>query len=83
MRSIWTNFEPRDKHEDASSEVRPEWLLRIFEGELHMSWNYRIVKYHNPEPMQATHGLHEVYYDEDDVAWGMTESPARFEAGRA
>ena len=46
-----------------------------------MSWNYRIVKYHAPTPAGPTHGLHEVYYDEEGVAWGMTEHAASFTGG--
>lgn len=34
-----------------------------------MTWNYRIVKYANHDAL----GLHEVYYNENGVAEGMTE----------
>jgi len=39
-----------------------------------MSWNYRIVCYKDG----SGYGLHEVYYDEDGVADGMTEKPISF-----
>jgi hypothetical protein len=39
-----------------------------------MSWNYRIVRYRNGEGF----GLHEVFYDDFGLPWGMTENPAKF-----
>jgi hypothetical protein len=42
-----------------------------------MSWNYRIMRYRNGEGF----GLHEVFYDDDGLPWGMTENPARFVCG--
>jgi DNA-binding XRE family transcriptional regulator len=42
-----------------------------------MSWNYRIVRYRSCEGF----GLHEVFYDDDGLPWGMTESPAKFVSG--
>jgi hypothetical protein len=38
------------------------------------TWSYRIVKYCNG----AGYGLHEVYYDDEGEAWGMTEDPIGF-----
>jgi hypothetical protein len=42
-----------------------------------MSWNYRIVRYHDGEGF----GLHEVFYDDAGLPWGMTENPASFVCG--
>ena len=42
-----------------------------------MSWNYRIVRYCNGKGF----GLHEVFYDDDGLPWGMTENPATFVCG--
>jgi len=42
-----------------------------------MSWNYRIVRYRSGEGF----GLHEVFYDDDGLPWGMTENPATFVSG--
>ena len=42
-----------------------------------MSWNYRVVRYRNGEDF----GLHEVFYDDDGLPWGMTENPATFVSG--
>jgi hypothetical protein len=42
-----------------------------------MSWNYCIVRYRNGEGF----GLHEVFYDDDGLPWGMTEKPAAFVSG--
>jgi hypothetical protein len=39
-----------------------------------VSWNYRIVRYKNGSGF----GLHEVYYDANGDAWGMTSDPAGF-----
>lgn len=35
-----------------------------------MTWNYRIVK-----RLDGSFAVHEVYYNEDKEAWGMTEEP--------
>jgi hypothetical protein len=40
-----------------------------------MSWSYRVVRYGNG------YGLHEVHYDEDGLAWTMTENPISFACG--
>ena len=40
-----------------------------------MSWNYRIVRYRNPED---GYGLHEVFYDDNQRVVTITETPARF-----
>ena len=42
-----------------------------------MSLNYRIVRYRRGEGF----GLHEVFYDDDGLPWGMTENPATFVCG--
>jgi len=39
-----------------------------------VAWNYRIVKYRDGSGF----GLHEVYYDEAGLPWGMTERPCGF-----
>lgn len=39
-----------------------------------MTWNYRIVKYHNG----TGYGLHEVHYDADGKPIRMTTEPAGF-----
>ena len=39
-----------------------------------MSWNYRIVKYLDGSGF----GLHEVFYDDSDRPWSMTEEAADF-----
>ena len=39
-----------------------------------MTWNYRIIKYLN----KKGYGLHEVYYDNKKLPWGMTENPVGF-----
>lgn len=39
-----------------------------------MSWNYRVVRYLHG----GGFGLHEVYYRDDGVAYGMTERPCGF-----
>lgn len=35
------------------------------------SWNYRLVKYKNPD---HGYGLHEVYYNAGNSAWAMTDN---------
>ena len=42
-----------------------------------MSWNYRVVRYHSGDG----YGLHEVYYDNNGLEWGMTKEPAVFVCG--
>lgn len=42
-----------------------------------MSWNYRIVRYRNNDGF----GLHEVFYDKNNLPWTMTEEPASFVCG--
>ena len=42
-----------------------------------MSWNYRIVRYLDGRGF----GLHEVFYDENGLPYGMTESPCAFVCG--
>lgn len=37
-------------------------------------WNYRIVRYKDG----SGYGLHEVYYDDADLPWAMTEEHASF-----
>lgn len=37
-------------------------------------WNYRIVKYKDG----TGYGLHEVYYDDKELAWSMTKHPISF-----
>jgi hypothetical protein len=37
-----------------------------------MTWNYRIVKYKNPNHQDLAYGLHEIYYDELDRPRAMT-----------
>jgi len=39
-----------------------------------MSWGYRVVRYKNG----GGYGLHEVYYDDAGLPWGMTEKPTGF-----
>lgn len=39
-----------------------------------MTWNYRIVKYKNAPGW----GVHEVYYNENQEPFAMTEEPCRF-----
>ena len=43
-----------------------------------MTWNYRIVRYKDGSGF----GLHEIYYDKDGKAYGMTEGAARFYGDR-
>ena len=38
-----------------------------------MSWNYRLVKYHN-----GGYGVHEVYYNDRGIPTSMTERPVTF-----
>ena len=39
-----------------------------------MSWDYRIVKYKSGDGF----GLHEIFYDDNGVSWGMSEEPVVF-----
>lgn len=48
------------------------------QGHQSMSWNYRIVRYRNGTGF----GLHEVYYNEEGKAWGMTKRPISFSIGK-
>ncbi len=47
-----------------------------------MTWNYRLVKKSLPdsEHEHFTYGIHEVYYNEDGTAWGVTEDPVDMSA---
>lgn len=40
-----------------------------------MTWNYRIVRHHEPSEW---YGLHEVYYDDDGKPTSMTADPVDF-----
>ena len=42
-----------------------------------MTWNNRIVKYRDG----SGYGLHEVFYDENNQPWAMTENPISFVVG--
>ncbi len=45
-----------------------------------MTWNYRLVKKAIPDSPHYTYGIHEVYYNEDGTAWGVTEDPVDMSA---
>ena len=45
-----------------------------------MTWNYRLVKKSVPDSEHFTYGIHEVYYNEDGLAWGVTEDPVNMSA---
>ena len=45
-----------------------------------MTWNYRLVKKIIPDSEHFTYGIHEVYYNDDGTAWGVTEDPVDMSA---
>lgn len=40
-----------------------------------MTWNYRVVKYKDPDKQGVAFGVHEIYYDDENRPRAMTAEP--------